>query len=256
MASAFIGGLTEKGSLSYGDVYIYDIMKEKAQGFLDKGANWCDGLDGLAQNCRMIFLCVKPQQIAEPLANLATVIRPGTVVVSMLAGKSIAYFQQVLGEDVHVIRIMPNTPLLLGCGATAVSTGKTVTSAELDEIMGMIGLLGQVALIPEEQMDAIVAVNGSSPAYFYLFVKAMVDWAVEKGIDPQAAISLATQSMLGSARMLAETGKTPEQLICDVSSPGGTTLAALHSFEQDGVTQVIARAMSACEKRSKELTAG
>lgn len=256
MASAFIRGLTEKGDIAFSNVHIHTRTKEKAEVFLNQGANWCEKPEELAKNCELIFLCVKPQQMDDPLKELARFIEPGTLVVSMLAGKPISYFHGVLGDKVHVIRIMPNTPLLLGCGATALSADDRVTTDELTTITAVISLLGKVVVIPETQMDAIVAVNGSSPAYFYLFVKAMTDWATMKGIDPDAALSLATQTMLGSARMLAETGKTPDQLIRDVSSPGGTTLAALGSFAEDDFNAIVARAMSACENRSRELTAG
>ena len=255
MASAFINGMYQKGNVALSDIHIHTRTKEKASDFLSSGAVWCDTPEELASSCDILFLCVKPQQVDEPLRRMASQVKDGTLVITMLAGKKIAYFEEILGGKCHVIRMMPNTPLLLGCGATAVSVGAGVTEDELNFVLSTVGLLGKVAVIDEAQMDAVVAVNGSSPAYFYLFAKAMTDWAAEQGIDPDAALSLVTQTMLGSARMLAESGKTPERLIRDVSSPGGTTLAALASFEQDGVTDVISRAMTACKNRSAELSA-
>ncbi len=256
MASAFIRGLVEKGSMNYSKIYIHTRTKERASVFLNRGANWCENPAELADTCGLIFLCVKPQQIEEPLKELAPFVKEDTLVVSMLAGKSISYFHGFFERKVPVIRIMPNTPLVLGCGATAVSADERVSTDDLTTVTAAIGLMGKVVVIPEEQMDAIVAVNGSSPAYFYQIAKIMTDWAVSKGIDPKAALSLVTQTMLGSARMLNETDKTPEQLIREVSSPGGTTLAALASFDRDGLDEVFYRAMSACEKRSRELTVG
>ena len=253
MASAFIKGLTEKGNVPFSDLMIHTRTKEKAAEFLRSGAEWCETPEMLA-SCPILFLCVKPQQVEEPLRRMAGHLSENALVVTMLAGKKISYFETVLGTNVHIIRMMPNTPLLLGCGATAVSVGANVTAEERAWISSVVGLLGEVAFIEEEQMDAIVAVNGSSPAYFYRFAESMIAWAKGQGIDENAASRLVIQSMFGSARMMAESGKSPAQLIRDVSSPGGTTLAALGSFDRDDLEAVVSRAMDACKNRSEELS--
>lgn len=253
MASAFINGLTQKGGFSLSELAVFTRTKEKADAFLSGGAVWCDSPEELASLCETVFICVKPQQAEEPLKKMATASHK-PLLVSILAGKKISFFEGVFGTDVPVIRLMPNTPLLLGCGATTVTMNKNVSEAEKDFVLSVLSLLGEAKVIDESLMDAAVAVNGSSPAYFYLFIKAMTDWAEQQGIDRDAALSLAAKSMLGSARMIAESRKSPEQLIRDVCSPGGTTLAALSSFEADGFADIIARGMDACKKRSAELS--
>ena len=254
MASAFISGITSKAGVSFYDVYIHTRTKQKALPFLSKGAVWCERPQDLADSCDIIFICVKPQQGDAVLDELAGTLKYETVIVSILAGKKISYFTSRLGELAHVVRTMPNTPMLLGCGAVAVSFDDVVADAEKDAVLRLIAPLGTVKIIPEEQMDTIVAVNGSSPAYFYLFIKLIADWAEKHGVDKESALDLATASMAGSAEMLRKAGKTPDELIRDVSSPGGTTLAALSSFEINDMRKVMEDALDACEQRSAELS--
>lgn len=254
MASAFICGITSRGKVPFEDILIYTRTKERAQQFISDGAVWCDTIAELLNSSDILFVCVKPQQVDEVLKEMASSVKDNTVIVTMLAGKTISYFKTHLGKQIPVIRIMPNTPLLLGCGAVALSADETVSRDKLDYVKDMIGLLGLVKEIPEEQMDTIVAVNGSSPAYFYLFIKSMAEWAQGHGVDYESALDLAVTSMLGSAKMLEQSGMTPDELIKAVSSPGGTTLAALSSFEKDGLRDVIFRGMDACENRSRQLS--
>ena len=254
MGSAFISGITLKSGVNFSDIFIYSLDKQQAQSFLDKGAVWCEEIDVLANECDVIFLCVKPQQSQEVLELLSQKLTRSVLFITMLAGRRIEYFKSYLKDNARVIRIMPNTPLLLGCGAVALSADDSVSQDEIDEMVKLISALGKVCVIPEDQMDTIVAVNGSSPAYFYLFIDIMTKWAVSRGVEEKNAFDLAVASMSGSAQMLMQRNKTPEELIKAVSSPGGTTLAALSSFETDDVCGVISRAMSACEKRSDELS--
>lgn len=254
MGSAFVSGITSKGGISFSDIYIYSLDKERVADFLEKGAVWCDTLDALTKECDVIFLCVKPQQSNEILKELSKSLTHPVLFITMLAGRRIEYFKSYLKDKAGIIRIMPNTPLLLGCGAVALSADSDVTDKEINETVQLISNLGIVRVIPEEQMDTIVAVNGSSPAYFYLFADIITEWAKSRGVDEKTALDLTVASMYGSAEMLLKSGKTPEELIKAVSSPGGTTLAALSSFDKDDIKNVFFRALDACEKRSDELS--
>ena len=255
MASAFIDGFISNRIVKAEDIRICELMIEKTQRFCDLGARVCEDAKKLGEECDIVFVCVKPQQADEPLKKLKQGLKPDSLIVTILAGKRISYFKTMLGENVRVIRLMPNTPLMLGYGAVAMSSDEKVGKDELNTVKTMIECLGKVEIIDEDLMDAIVAVNGSSPAYFYKFVKAMTDWAVAQGIDYDVALGLSVQSMLGSAYMLKKNDKSPEQLIKDVSSPGGTTLAALYEFDKAGFDKIISDAMDACRKRSHELSA-
>lgn len=254
MGSAFVGGITSKGGISFSNIFIYTLDKDRIKNFVEQGAVLCENMESLANECDVIFLCIKPQQSDEVLTSLAKALKRPVLLITMLAGRRIEYFKAYLGDNARIIRIMPNTPLLLGCGAVALSADGTVTENELNETFRLISTLGTVRIIPENQMDTIVAVNGSSPAYFYLFADIMAEWAKSRGVDEKTALDLAVASMYGSAEMLLKSGNTPDELIKAVSSPGGTTLAALSSFDKDDIKSVFFRAMDACEKRSDELS--
>ena len=148
---------------------------------------------------------------------------------------------------------MPNTPLLLGKGATALCRSDNISDEDFEEVRMMFALSGEAVVLPESQMNAIIAVNGSSPAYIYLFAKAMVDYAVSVGIDGDTALKLVCKTFEGSAEMLRSSGDTPEVLIDKVCSKGGTTIEAMNVLRDKKVPETIAEAMAACTRRAEEL---
>jgi len=173
--------------------------------------------------------------------------------VSIAAGISIAYVQQALGCSCPVVRVMPNTPLLLKKGASALCPSENITAENKQVVYDMFAGSGVCEYITEEHMNEIIAVNGSSPAYIYLFAQAMADYAAEQGIDRAKAMNLICATLEGSAAMLRESGDTPEVLIQKVSSKGGTTIAALDKLREHGFTEAVHDAMDACTKRAEEL---
>jgi pyrroline-5-carboxylate reductase len=172
----------------------------------------------------------------------------------MVAGISTAYIADRLpGSSPAVVRIMPNTPIMLGAGATGICANSHTTPAQLQFVKSLLVGASIVCDIPESQMNPSINLNGSSPAYLFLFAKAAVDYAKSEGIDEKIALELFANTMIGSAKMLTESGMDPQTLINMVTSPGGTTLAALRVFEDCGFEKIIAQAMSACTKRAQEL---
>ncbi|MCQ4022531.1 MULTISPECIES: pyrroline-5-carboxylate reductase [unclassified Ruminococcus] len=252
MATAIINGMLKAGT-SPDSLVVFDVDKEKCAVMADKGIKIADSGAQLMQECYYTVLAVKPQQLPTVLDELKAVCDESKVVVSIAAGISTDYLQKNLGVTCPCVRVMPNTPLLLGCGATALSKTDNVSDIDFAEVKSMFDNSGITAVISEDKMNAIISVNGSSPAYFYLFAKAMQEYAVEQGIDADTAMQLICATMKGSAEMLVKSGDDAQTLIKKVSSPGGTTLKALDVFYENKTEQTIKDAMAACTKRALEL---
>jgi len=199
----------------------------------------------------VIILAVKPQKFEEVLADFSDCCA-GKCFVSIAAGISVEWISSRL-PGATVVRVMPNTPLRLGLGATAIAQAPDVTEEIFDVVCDIFKAAGSVAVIPESQMDDVIPVSGSSPAFFFRMADIMVKWAEEQGMDPAVALLLAAETMKGSAEMLLHSGKSPKELTRQVCSPGGTTLAALTAFDDREFDQLIYDAMSRCVRRSKEL---
>ncbi len=253
MATAIVNGIVSSGVLPPAQIAVFDVNTEQCAYFAQMGVQVADTAEQLVQDCQVITLAVKPQNFQEVLTQIKTQATPQKLFISIAAGISTDYIRSTLQCNCPVIRTMPNTPLLLGQGATAMCRSEGVTDEMFARAEGFFSCCGTVAELPEAQMNAVISVNGSSLAYFYLFAKAMLQSAVEQGITKETALPLIAQTLIGSAGMLVYSGKTPQELIDMVSSKGGTTLAALEVFYQDGLEDTIAQAMRACTKRAEEL---
>mgnify|MGYP000876383029 FL=1 len=254
MASAIINGIVKSNTFPANKIYVYDINQEKCNILKSKtGINVVSSINNLAENCNVIFLAVKPQNFAEVLASLKPIVNEQILFVSIAAGISTAFIIKNLECRCPVVRTMPNTPLLIGEGATAVCRTQNVSDEDFLLIQSIFSSCGTVTVLKESQMNAVISVNSSSPAYIYLFAKSMLDSAVKQGIDKDTALKLICQTLLGSAEMLLKSGYTPEELIKMVSSPGGTTLEALEVLYSNNFEQIIDEAMKACTNRANEL---
>ena len=180
-------------------------------------------------------------------------IRPGTLVVSLCAGLPTALYEQRLPEGTSVIRVMPNTPMLIGEAMSAISPGRFATEEQLVEVESMLGAVGRVVRVPEAQQDAVTALSGSGPAYFFYLVEAMVEAGVLLGVPRPLATELIVQSAVGAARMLRESGEHPAVLREAVTSPAGTTAMALRELERHGARAAMTAAIEAARNRSVEL---
>ena len=173
--------------------------------------------------------------------------------VSVAAGITTAYLEAHLSAGAHVVRVMPNTPMLLGEGMSAIAAGTNATSADLTAAEQILAAVGKVVRLPESQLDAVTALSGSGPAYVFLLAEAMVDAGVLIGLPRPVALQLAVQTILGSALMLRDSGDSPTVLREAVTSPGGTTAAALRQFEDHGLRAAVNAALEAARDRSQEL---
>jgi pyrroline-5-carboxylate reductase len=178
-------------------------------------------------------------------------VKEGQIVVTIAPGKTLAWLGGLFGEDVKIVRCMPNTPALVGEGMTAATPNKNVSADELAAVLKILESFGKAEVISEHLMDAVVSVSGSSPAYVYMMIEAMADAAVADGMPRPQAYQFAAQAVLGSAKMVLETGKHPGELKDMVCSPGGTTIQAVRVLEKEGFRSSIMEAMKACTEKAK-----
>lgn len=203
----------------------------------------------------VLVVAVKPQDIDPLLAELSELIRPNALVVSLCAGLPTALYERRLPEGVPVVRVMPNTPMLVGEAMSAISAGRFATDAHLRLAEELMGSVGKVVRVPESQQDAVTALSGSGPAYFFYLVEAMIDAGIMLGLPRPMVTELITQSAVGAAQMLRETGEHPVLLREAVTSPGGTTIMAIRELERHGVRAALLAAIEAARDRSIELGA-
>jgi len=200
-----------------------------------------------------VLLVVKPQDMSAVLEEIKGSINPAAVVITFAAGKSISFISNVLGTTNPVIRVMPNTPTMVGAGMAAASMGTGVTDAHKKFVLGFLAATGKVIEVSEDLQDAVTATSGSGPAYFFAFVEAMVAGAKELGLSQEDATTLTIQTIVGAAKLLDESGKSATTLRENVTSPNGTTAAALASFGSSDLNSMVAKAMKAASDRSQEL---
>jgi len=200
-----------------------------------------------------LLLVVKPQDMAAVLEEIKGSINPSAVVISFAAGKTISFISNTLGTDNPVVRVMPNTPTLVGAGMAAASVGAGVTDAHKQFVLGFLAATGKVIEVSEDLQDAVTATSGSGPAYFFAFVEAMISGAKDLGLSEKDATTLTVQTIIGAAKLLAESGKSATTLRENVTSPNGTTAAALASFGSSQMNSMVAKAMKAASDRSQEL---
>ncbi len=253
MCRAIANGLLMSGELDCEHIKVYDKDESKALAFKTVGIYKCTDAKDAARFADYLFLSVKPQNIDEVLTELSGVEFKGKTIVTIAAGITTKHIESFI-PDVAVIRVMPNTPMLIGEGTAAITKNEKVSDKDFDTVCKMFEKLGTVCTMSEDKLNPVISLSGSSPAYVFLFIKIMCDWAKEKGFSEKEAKELVCSAFKGSADLLRNSQKSPEELIKDVSSPGGTTLAALASFEKHGIETVIRDALDACEKRAKELS--
>lgn len=207
----------------------------------------------------VVFLCVKPKGILAALAEIAPTLDGNniqSVVVSMAAGINLAAMEDHVSAGLPIIRVMPNTPMLVRQGMCTVTGGRFASPEHVELVSKLLEAVGEVLVVPESDIDAVTAVAGSSPAYLFLFTEALIDAGVSLGLSRTAAQKLAVTSFHGAATMLKETGEDPAVLKAGVSSPAGTTVAALRELEESGLRGAVFRATQKCAERSAEMGKG
>ncbi len=236
------------------EIYAADPDQAKLEALKAFGVQPCADAAAVTDTCKYVFLAVKPQVIEGVLEGIADHVTADTVLVSIAAGITGEYIQSRTRADAKVILVMPNTPLLLGEGASALAKVAPTTEEEFSFVLSVFAACGKAAVVPADKMKEIIAINGSSPAFIYLYAKGFIDYAASVGIDAQTAAVLFSQSLIGSAKMITDSGYTLDELIKMVSSPGGTTLAGLDALYEGKLTDVAKDACQRCTKRAYELS--
>lgn len=231
-------------------IFIYDVDLARAREMVKKYGVRNENVS----NCDVIFIILKPQDCQGALRVLHNQIEPNSLVISFVAGKKLSFFEDFLAIEQRMIRVMPNTPMLVGKGFCAISRGKFATSEDFDWLKEVLSLSSVVREIPENHQDAITALSGSGPAYLFAMVEAMTRAGERLGLTSSVSQEAAIRAVVGAAAMLEFSGKEPKTLRANVTSPNGTTAAALDSFELNGWEEIVYEAMKAAMDRSKELS--
>jgi len=255
MATALIRGIIEAGLTRPENIIISDIDKEKlgvrSSEFGVIGAK--DNREAVKET-DVIILAVKPKDMEGLLNEIKDSLDSKKLVISIAAGISTSYIEKMLKKKVSVIRVMPNTSVAVKEGASAFSIGKYISQEQEEIVKSIFGAVGKAVKVEENLMDAVTALSGSGPAYIFYIIASLVEAAVSLGLDKKTATALATQTVLGSAKLLQEMGEEPITLKEKVTSKGGTTEAALLVLDEGKLKETLSKALKAAAKRSKELT--
>lgn len=255
MGEAILAGLV-RGGRPVEELLVGEKRAERAAELTEKyGVRVVSNLDAVRE-ADTVTLVVKPQDMAAVLEEISGELRAGQLLVSLAAGITTAWIEARVPEGVAVVRVMPNTPALVDQGMAAISPGSHCDDDHLAIAEGLLAATGKVVRVPESQQDAVTAVSGSGPAYIFYVIEAMIDAGVMLGLARPLATELAVQTLFGSATMLRELGTHPTVLREQVTSPGGTTAAALRYLEDHRVKAAFLSAMEACRDRAQQLAAG
>lgn len=246
-----MGGAILRGLLSSGFCQPRDIAVSEPHN-ADRGVVSYHNNPRLSRESDIILLCVKPFILPAVLEEIKSEALPSKLFISIAAGISTQNIENILGS-VPVLRVMPNTPASLGWGMSALCAGSYAAAHHMQIGQDIFNSVGKTALVSEPQMDAVTALSGSGPAFFYYFTDAMIQSGIGMGLNPDTARLLACQTAAGAGQMLVKSGKSPETLISDVTTPGGTTAAGLEVLKNHHAAALIAQTLEAAELRSKEL---
>lgn len=254
MASAIMGGIIGAGIVEAGNIIASDALSSALEKAGKKfGINITADNKEVASESDVFFLAVKPQFYMDVITEIRDVMRPETVVVTIAPGWNLEKLHAAFGKDVKIVRTMPNTPAMVLEGMTSVCPNEFVSKEELDYVLSLLGSFGKYEVIAEYMIDAAMAAAGSSPAYVYMFIEALADGAVMYGLPRDKAYKFAAQAVLGSAKMVLETGMHPGALKDMVCSPAGTTIEAVKVLEQEGFRASVIDAMVACVEKGRKM---
>lgn len=254
MACAMINGLLSQSFIDKENITGTDIsLSARENAETQFGIKTLATKSNVCENADIIVLVVKPQVAETVLSEIKGCISPQTIILSIMAGKSLAWLAERLPEQTKIIRTMPNTPALVGEAVTAVSRNPNVNDEEMKNCLCLLKSFGIAEEIPEALMDAVIGVSGSAPAYVYIFIESLAEAAVAAGMPRAQAYRFAAQNTLGSARMVLESGKHPGELKDMVCSPGGTTIEAVKTLEEKGFRSAVIAAAEAAIEKSKKL---
>ena len=254
MAKAMIGGILAKGLMGPNEIIGTAATETTRAKVANKyGIQTRSSNEAVAKDADIIILAVKPQYLKVVIADIMDSVDDSKIIVSIAAGKTINWLAKEFEKPVKIIRVMPNTPALVLEGCSAVCRNDLVTDNDFHFVIELLESFGKAYTVPESMMDVVVGISGSSPAYVFLFIEAMADAAVAGGMPRKQAYEFAAQSVLGSAKMVLETGKHPGELKDMVCSPSGTTIEAVHVLEKERFRGTVMDAVQACIEKSRSI---
>ena len=254
MADALLAGFLEKRAFLKENICISDVLEDRLAFMKEKYGTevTLDNVE-LVKQLQIVMLSVKPQVMDTVLKEIAPFITDEHLVVSVAAGYPIRKMENFLGSDKRLIRVMANTPSMIGAGAAGYSLGQNATQDDADSVEIMLNSVGISCLVDESLLDAVVGVSGSSPAYVFMMIEAMADGGVKMGLPRAVAQKLAAQAVMGSAKMVLDSGMHPGHLKDQVASPGGTTICAIETLEKYGFRHATMKAVEAAATKSIEM---
>lgn len=255
MGTAIMKGYINKDASAAGRIFAYDADQKKLDALVkDIKISGCKNNEELVKSSDIIMLSIKPNIYAKVLEEIKGYLTDRHIIVSMAAGISISFIEGCVGKPVKIIRIMPNTPAMVNESMTAVCRNKAVSDEEFAEFYKIATSIGKAETVEEKMIDAVIGVSGSSPAYIYMFIEALADGAVLEGMPRDQAYKFAAQALIGSAKMVLETGMHPGYLKDMVCSPGGATIEAVKVLEERGFRSAVIEAVIAAAEKSKEMS--
>lgn len=254
IANAIISGAFAGQVLTPEDLILYDIEPSKLSPFAKMGAEIAKDITEVAKNSEVLLLTVKPQILESVLEQIKPHLNPNALIISPVAGVKIEKINSALGKNKKIIRVMPNTPLMYSAGATAIAVGDGVSEKEKDFCEKLFAASGVTVFLPEEQIDVVTGISGSSPAFFMRFAREIINEGVNQGMSREDAEKLVLGTMLGTAKMMQLSDRTADELIKAVASPGGTTEAGLKTMDKLDFDTSVSQIISAAVNRSKELS--
>lgn len=254
MGKAILGGLISSGLIQPGNIWVYTPSPDKVEALRQEyGINPAQSAQQVAQIADIVFGAVKPGVMLKVLGEITSSLNKETVVISVAAGVTLDSLATALGHDRKIIRAMPNTPALVNAGMTSVTPNALASPEDIADAVTIFRSFGQAEVVSEAMIHPVVGVSGSSPAYVFMFIEAMADAAVLGGMPRQQAYQFAAQAVMGSAKMVLETGMHPGELKDMVCSPGGTTIEAVKVLEEKGFRAAVMEAMVKCMAKSERL---
>lgn len=255
MGGALMRGLIRAKSNGFCGIYAYDTKPDACARLNDMGINAVSSAEALFTRCDMVVFAVKPQVLEKAVKPYAHLL-DGKFVVSIAAGWTLERLHGLLPKSTHVLRVMPNTPALVGCGMTAMCDVPELTPEERSAAQELFGAVGEYVWVDEHCMDAVTGVSGSGAAYVYMFIDAMACGGIRMGLTHDAALKLAAQTVKGAAQMVLDTDSHPDALRDAVCSPAGTTIEAVRVLEQRGLRSAVMDAVIACAEKSHDMSSG
>ena len=254
MGSAMIGGILRKGVFEKNEIIVSNLTEEGSRKSREKlGVVTTMDNREVVKNAKIVIFAVKPQFYEEVIGEVKDCLTPEHMIVGIAPGKTLAWLEEKCGLPLKVVRLMSNTPAQVGEGMTGACANERVTREDMEEILTITNSFGHTEVVPERLMDAVGAVGGCSPAYVFMFIEAMADGAVAQGMPRKQAYQFAAQSVLGSAKMVLETGKHPGELKDMVCSPAGTTIEGVRTLEKYGFRSAVFEALQACADKGKKM---